>query len=261
MGPTDEWKKPLEVDEDASEGYGSSVDEASDGSGESSEDVDEEDDDEPSSREEVYVIPGLDEATTTTSIAFPGLKPGCSSVSLYLNLEIQSFIENVRQLEPSSNPELDYSSMASSMHSEFAAGDVPRSSKTGSTNGDLLSETPGKSSRTLTCVVQARKLYEEATTYLDEDAAEPFVDTIQSVTALLAYTDMASSPLTCWLDKKRRFTLADVVNTAILGERQGSGERFSQHLADVMNVPQPVQIRPGKRLGRGSNRSPGRPAQ
>ena len=233
--PASAWNKTSDDDEDKSEGYGSSVDEESNDSGESSEDVDDEGHEEQ--QEETYMVPGLDDTTTTTSVAFPGLKAGFKSVSLYLNLEIQSFIENVRQLEASSDPDMDFSSMASSMHSDLAAPDGFRNGKTGimssgpsrdSTaspdlgaplrNGDVLGGTGSKSSRTLTCVAQAQKLYVEATTYLDEDAAEPYVNTIESVTALLAYTDMAASPLSCWLDKKRRFTLAEMINSAILSE-------------------------------------------
>jgi hypothetical protein len=233
--------KTLSADGDAAdetESHASSWDDGSesndsDGSGESDSDGEESDVDE----EETYRVPGHDEMASTTSVAFPGIKTGVTPASLYLNLEIQSFIENVRQLEASSDAEMDFSSMASSMHSEMAATDGLKNGKTALSsfapsrdstsspdlsarprNGDVLGGSSSKSSRTLACVAQAQKLYAEATNYMSEDAAEPFINTIESVTALLAYTDMASSPLKCWLDTKRRFTLAETVNSAILGE-------------------------------------------
>lgn len=233
--------KTISADGDAAdetESHASSWDDGSesndsDGSGESASDREESDVDE----EETYRVPGHDEMASTTSVAFPGIKTGVTPACLYLNLEIQSFIENVRQLEASSDAEMDFSSMASSMHSEMAAADGPKNGKTALSsfspsrdstsspdlsarprNGDVLGGSSSKSSRTLACVAQAQKLYAEATHYMSEDAAEPFINTIESVTALLAYTDMASSPLKCWLDTKRRFTLAETVNSAILGE-------------------------------------------
>ena len=171
---------------------------------------------------------------------FTGSRP----VHLYLNLAIQSFIENIRQLEPSSDQDIDLSSMASSMHSEFGqpegnaapgrngkslAFEVTRTSSpdpsgrlTPRDGDNLLSSNGGggnnKSSRTLACIAQAQRLYAEVTTYFEEEDAQPFVDILEGATALLAYPDMGSSPLAFWLSPTRRIDLADVVNDSIIGK-------------------------------------------
>jgi hypothetical protein len=182
----------------------------------------------------------LGQPTTSTGFGTPAAES--RPVNLYLHLAIQSFIENIRQLAPSSDQDdMDLSSMASSMHSEFgqAAGDVPvRNGKslalevtrmsspepsgrmTPRDDGDNLLGNGGgnKSSRTLACIAQAQRLYAEVTTYLEEEDAQPFINILEGATALLAYPDMGSSPLAFWLSLTRRTDLAKVVNDSIIGK-------------------------------------------
>jgi hypothetical protein len=139
---------------------------------------------------------------------------------LLLNMETQSFIENVRNLGTSPSGEMDYSSMASSMHSEFGGANnggstgKPEEGRLGPLNG--VGQT--KSSRTLACLAQIQGLYAKANELLKGQEAEIFIKAIEEAGALLVYTDMDTSPLSAWLDVSRRETLAELVNRCILSK-------------------------------------------
>jgi hypothetical protein len=255
--PLSEWKK--EDEEGSSHGLGFSKrrsTEVDEEGVEVDEPDEEEDEDEEDDEDEDSVVDddrnGSNEdelmgRPTTASSAQLGLNTpatGSRPVNLYLTLAIQSFIENIRQLEPSSDQDMDLSSMASSMHSDFGGqseGNAPArngkslalevtqvsspepSGRMTPRDGDNLLTSNGaggnnKSSRTLACIAQAQRLYAEVTTYFEEEDAQPFINILEGATALLAYPDMGSSPLAFWLSPTRRTDLAKVVNDSIIGE-------------------------------------------
>lgn len=213
-----------------------------DDDGEEDEDLVTDDGRDGSNEDDLIGRPGMTTSTKEAGSNTPSTGPQ-RPINLYLNLAIQSFIENIRQLEPFSDQDMDLSSMASSMHSEFGqpeesslpgrngkslAVEADRgSSPDGSgrmipRDGDNLLNSNGggnnRSSRTLACIAQAQRLYAEVTTYLEEEDAQPFINVLEGATALLAYPDMGSSPLAFWLSLTRRTDLAKVVNDSIIGE-------------------------------------------
>lgn len=170
---------------------------------------------------------------------------------LVLNLEIQAFVEGLREVAhsiPSSPPTTAGSSLASSMHSDMgAAGGTGNGSAVTAGNGNGMdsdaSVRPGAGGRgggaggggppsvssatattrardtrsILSCLEAAGGLHTRAKA-LPPKQAKVYGAEVEKVTALLAYTDMEASPLRGYLDPRRRLQLADMVNGALLGE-------------------------------------------
>ncbi|WWC70046.1 uncharacterized protein I206_103990 [Kwoniella pini CBS 10737] len=115
-----------------------------------------------------------------------------------LNLQIQQFIESLRQLNPSSSSSSIPSSPSSSIGSLGNSGTLS-SSSIGLTH--TLSAAQGLHS-------EAKKL--------SPDIRAIYLQEIQDVGALLAYADPENGPLKGFLSQDRRIRLSEMVNSAIL---------------------------------------------
>lgn len=179
---------------------------------------------------------------------------------LVLNLEIQAFVEGLREVAhsiPSSPPTTAGSSLASSMHSDMGgAGVGPAQGGNGLASASTSLERDASLARTggrgppsvssatatthardtrsiLSCLEAAGGLHARAKA-LPPKQAKVYGAEVEKVTALLAYTDMEASPLRGYLHADRRQQLADMVNGALLGE---SGIRSARQLAEVNARP------------------------
>lgn len=178
---------------------------------------------------------------------------------LLLNMEIQHFVESIRALGNLSSPEMDFSSMASSMYSEFDAPhaastangltgkavaialgvdgdsmngmDSPRQGGGGRLtprgNGESKPKTPSQ-----LCLEQAQAVYTKASELLadEPDAMSHFDKAIEDAGGLLVYVEADESPLSGWLHLSRREVLAEMVNSSILGKLQSISLRFARQL-------------------------------
>ncbi|WWC62028.1 uncharacterized protein I303_104615 [Kwoniella dejecticola CBS 10117] len=117
-----------------------------------------------------------------------------------LNLQIQQFIESLRQLNPSSSN--GTGSMPSSPSSSI--GSLGNS-------GSLSSSSMG-----LTHTLSAAQGLHSEAKKLPPDIRAIYLQEIQEVGALLAYADPENGPLKGFLSQDRRIKLSEMVNAAIL---------------------------------------------
>ncbi|PWN20082.1 hypothetical protein BCV69DRAFT_283616 [Microstroma glucosiphilum] len=170
---------------------------------------------------------------------------------LALNLQIQAFIESVRSANTPSNGVgsmmLSHSSLTSNGHSSsataskdaglrasspaphnmaqsapgIAAATISRSSSPAPSSVSSASSSASHPSGGMPTALQsalgnAQLLYASVQRLRNGPYKELYKKELESVTAILAYKDLERSPLKKYLDVKRRKSLADQINSAIM---------------------------------------------
>ncbi|CEH19492.1 GLUCOSE-INDUCED DEGRADATION PROTEIN 8 HOMOLOG [Ceraceosorus bombacis] len=144
--------------------------------------------------------------------ALPAYRPSLDPDHVALNLQIQAFIEAVRGSSGTGTTRSVGDSSATGRLSPFSdAG-----SSAGSTNGSANATGAGGGG-----IMGALALVQGINTRvlsLPEYWRSMYLKELQGVTALLAYANVESSPVSKYLDQKRRVGLAEQVNSAIIAQ-------------------------------------------